>query len=168
MYMLLTLQSKWNFQVCLLIGLSILFGTTLASPIVSHAKSKQIWRVSSVRINDLEALIIFEVTLDSSRYLYAQRQMGDCCLKFEFEKSTGYDLVGLVKEESNVLEEFEPYFQRKMKRFDCYASFTQRVKLNKSYTVIKGKIHSMTSSDGHQPSTEIIDLSVAASVGNRK
>ncbi|PLW96537.1 MAG: disulfide bond formation protein DsbD [Marinilabiliales bacterium] len=107
------------------------------------------WSFSSEQVSDTEFDLIFIADIDTKWHLYSQDiPMSPPATNFNFEANPGYELIGKTKEESEVIEEYDPNFEMVLKFFAMEAVFKQRVKLtSQSPATINGFLEFMCCDD---------------------
>jgi len=107
------------------------------------------WHFSAVAVNDQEADIIFTANVDDGWHIYVQnlKEGGPVPTTFTFDQSDSYSRIDFVKDQSTPLEKFDQTFMMPVAWFEKTAVFTQRIKLNQSSTVVKGKVMFMACSE---------------------
>ena len=146
--------------------LAIAMFATILAPAGTQVKSHVTWQVTSVRLNDSEALISFTAVIDKDWHIYSQKTNRDIPTptQFGFTVSSEYELVDGVREESSCMESTDLLFHGHLKRFEKYAVFTQKVKLKPAVTVIKGFIRFMACSNESLGQIETIQYSIGVKV----
>jgi len=107
------------------------------------------WSFSTEQISDTEFDLVFKADIETKWHLYSQDiPMTPPATSFTFEQSDAYELVGETKEESDVIEEYDPNFEMVLKYFAFEAVFKQRVKILSSAPVkITGSLEFMCCDD---------------------
>ncbi|MFN8254713.1 MAG: cytochrome c biogenesis protein CcdA [Bacteroidales bacterium] len=122
-----------------LILLVLFNGLTLLSQIQDHIK----WSNSVKKINETEAELVFNATIDEGWHLYGQYfgEGGPLRLEFIFENSADYKRIGKVTENPKPIEIMDEVFEIKVQYFVKNATFTQKIKINsKQDFLVKGTI----------------------------
>ncbi len=133
----------------------------------AQARSTGRWQVDAVRVNAEEVMVTFCIKLDSGWYLYSRHApVKEVALQFSFSESADYMIKENIREESPVVEKFDSFFQRYMPQLNGTAYFSQRVKLKKPVTVVKGSIYFVVRSEHSQPVKEVLHFSVAATTNS--
>lgn len=91
------------------------------------------WTQSVKKNNDGTQALIFKAEIEKGWHLYSTRhERGGIGIPttFDFKKSPDYQLVGDLKEEGDLHDEFSTVFQEKQVYFSNKAVFTQNVKVN--------------------------------------
>ena len=107
------------------------------------------WSFDQEKISGNEFELIFKAEIDPTWHLYSQDiPMTPPATTFTFEKGSGYEFVGSVTEESQVIEEYDPNFEMKLKYFADEAIFKQKVKVTSSSSAaVKGSLEFMCCDD---------------------
>ena len=106
------------------------------------------WSFSKEEVASGEYNLIFTAKIDHKWHLYSQDiPMSPPATTFTFEKGEGYELVGKVIEESEVIQEYDPNFEMELKYYANEAIFKQRVKLNSKDVNITGYLEFMSCDD---------------------
>ncbi len=117
--------------------ISVTANISLFAQIVEPVK----WNLSTKRINDTIAELIFRATIDKGWHIYTQSVPPDGPMptKFTFTKSNDYQLIGKVKEPKPI-EENDPVFEMIVKYFDNSVVFKQKIKiLSNKPVIVKGE-----------------------------
>jgi thiol:disulfide interchange protein len=107
------------------------------------------WYFSAIQANDQEALITFTASIENGWHIYSQYidEGGPLPTTFNFNASDEYSLLDKVEETSDVVEKFDPNFSMPVTWFENTAVFTQRIKMNRPMSTVKGNIRFMACSD---------------------
>ena len=107
------------------------------------------WSFSTEQINDTEFDLVFKADIEHKWHLYSQDiPMTPPATSFTFNPDTSYELIGKTKEESDVIEEYDPNFEMTLKFFANEAVFKQRVKvLSSSPAKVTGSLEFMCCDD---------------------
>ncbi|MBC7863283.1 MAG: hypothetical protein IAF38_09935 [Bacteroidia bacterium] len=123
--------------------LSIIISGTQAQDLHAH------WKQEIKKVNASEYDLIFTVKIDPGWHIYsmvkATQPDGPNPTMIEFKKTADYEMVAKTKE-SKPIEEDDKVFEMKVHYFVGSATFTTRIKLNKT-TVIKGTYECQICSD---------------------
>jgi len=105
---------------------NFLFGSASFAQLQEPVK----WSFKATRLNDSVAELTFAAKIDPTWHLYSQEVPADGPKPtlFTFDKPTGYQLQGKVKE-PKPLQEFDEVFEMNVKFFAMQAVFTQKVKI---------------------------------------
>jgi len=105
---------------------NFLFGSASFAQLQEPVK----WSFKATRLNDSVAELTFAAKIDPAWHLYSQEVPADGPKPtlFTFDKPTGYQLQGKVKE-PKPLQEFDEVFEMNVKFFAMQAVFTQKVKI---------------------------------------
>ncbi len=107
------------------------------------------WSFSTEQISDTEFDLVFKAEIENKWHLYSQDiPMTPPATSFTFNPGESYELIGKTKEESEVIEEYDPNFEMKLKFFAFEAVFKQRVKvLSSSPVKVTGSLEFMCCDD---------------------
>ena len=107
------------------------------------------WSFSKEKISKNEYDLIFKAEIDPTWHLYSQDiPMTPPATTFTFEEGAGFEFIGSVTEESEVIEEYDPNFEMVLKFFADEAIFKQKVKLHSDQAVnVKGFLEYMCCDD---------------------
>lgn len=121
-----------------------LFAIVLFSTSLNYGQIKQPvkWEFSWVQINQHEADVTFTALIEDGWHIYSQyiKDTGPTPTKFSFITSNNYEVVKLVEEKSKAIEKFDPTFQIPIVWFEGTAVFTQRIRMKRLVSVVKGNI----------------------------
>ena len=106
------------------------------------------WKISTEKISDDEIVITYQASIEEHWHLYSQHiDMAPPATTFEFEKNTGYELIGEIIE-SKSIEEFDKNFDMVLRYFSHEATFTAKIRLLTSEkVVVKGYLNYMVCDD---------------------
>lgn len=110
-----------------------------------------------------EATLIFKATVDKGWHVYSQfiPDGGPIPTSFTFTPDKNYTLVGKVTEPKGE-EIFDPNFEIKLKFFENFAEFKQKIKLNTTAAFkIKGVVESMACNDKNCTPPNAVDFEFA-------
>lgn len=162
-----------NVSVDRLLGLKLLLSLMVwCLGVTQHGlaqdKPAAVWKVDAVRVGDTEALITFEVALDSGWVLYAPvNPVEDVRLHFVFEKSDRFSLVSTVREETAAFEVYHPAFGMRLRNYEQTAVFSQRIRIDHGYQLVKGSIRFVLSKGDSIPKVQGLSFSVGVSSGTK-
>ncbi len=119
------------------------------------------WSFSSEKTGENEYLLKFAATIEPKWHLYSQDiPMSPPATTFSFEKSDDYELLGAVEEVGDIIEEYDPNFEMKLKFYARKALFQQKVKLLAPGTVtVKGVLDYMCCDDKQCLPPQDVDFS---------
>lgn len=103
--------------------------TALSGQVLQPVK----WTQNVKKNSDGTHNLIFKAEIEKDWHLYSTRhKRGGIGIPtaFDFQKSTDYQLVGTIKEEGNLHDEFSAAFQEQQVYFSDKAIFTQNIKVN--------------------------------------
>lgn len=153
---------RYCYLPMLLMGL--LAPTITLAQQLNHAS----WKVDVVRLNDREAMLRFDVAIDSGWHVYSQgNAIEDIRIQFLFEKTEGYDRMGSVTEEITAVEKFDYVFGKSVKVFEHHAVFAQRIMLHNGHQLVKGSIRFVVGSVNSSPKAQGLSFSVGVSTTSR-
>lgn len=119
-----------------------------------------------------EVKVIFKATIDGHWHLYSQfiEEGGPIPTSFTFEGSDDFELVGEVKEESKIIEGFDPTFEMNIGWFEHEAVFSQIVKLKKPNATVSGYLTYMVCNDKQclPPTDEEFAIEVKGSIAKKE
>ena len=107
------------------------------------------WNFSTEQISDTEFDLIFKADIEHKWHLYSQDiPMTPPATSFTFNPDDSYELIGKTKEESDVIEEYDPNFEMTLKYYANEAIFKQRVKvLSSTPAKVTGSLEFMCCDD---------------------
>jgi len=119
--------------------LSLLFFTSLGA--FAQLEDPISWSYFGKKTSATEATVYIKATLEDKWHLYSQhiKPGGPTKTTFTFTKSKDYTLVGATLEPKPI-SKFEKVFNMTVPYFEDEVVFQQKVKLNKSSAVVKGKV----------------------------
>ena len=130
-------------KILLLFSVIVLF-SGLNAQILEPVK----WDFSQNKITDTEYELVFKATIDYKWHLYSQDiPMSPPATTFNFNQDNGFELVGEVIEESQVIEEYDPNFEMELKYFANEAIFKQKVKILSPNAKVSGSLEFMCCDD---------------------
>ncbi|RZL46443.1 MAG: sugar transporter [Pedobacter sp.] len=100
------------------------------------------WAYVAKKTSPTEATIYIKATIDENWHLYSQhvKPGGPNKTTFTFAKSKDYTLVGTTTEPKPIVK-YEKVFKMDVGYFADEVVFTQKVKLNKGTTAVKGSVN---------------------------
>ncbi|RZL47630.1 MAG: sugar transporter [Pedobacter sp.] len=105
------------------------------------------WSYKVVRVNKSEAILYFKAKLDDKWHVYAQTVKSEAMrLKFLFSPSKDFNLLGKTIEPKPI-KKYDKAVKMDLAYFEKTATFQQKIKLNKSSTVVKVKVEFMVCND---------------------
>ena len=108
------------------------------------------WAFESNKVSDTEYELIFTADIDENWAVYSQfiGDDGPIPTTFVFDENENIELIGGVAEsDENKVTKYDPVFEMELSKFFKKAVFTQKVKLSKDNTTIKGSLTYMTCDD---------------------
>lgn len=95
-----------------------------------------------------EATLYIKANIDPSWHIYSQnlKPGGPSKTEFTFTPSKDYVLIGKTAEPKPIVK-FEKTFNMNVSYFEDEVVFTQKIKLNKATTAVKGKVEFMVCND---------------------
>ena len=124
------------------------------------------WEFETKYIGNGEFDLISTAIVDKGWYIYSQdlSDDGPVPTTFTFKPGSRYQLVGRTNEDGKFIEGFDAIFDMNVKKFKEKATFTQRVKLLKPYTSIKGELEFMTCDDEKCLPPETVEFKFKAKI----
>jgi len=106
------------------------------------------WQYAAKKINNSEAVLFLKANINPNWHIYSQnlKSGGPNKTEFTFTPSKDFTLVGKTIE-PKPLTKFEKVFKMDVSYFENEVVFQQKIKLNKSNTVVKGKVEYMVCDD---------------------
>ena len=106
------------------------------------------WSYAAKKVSSTEAIIFLKATIDNGWHIYStgQKDGGPEKTEFKFAPSKEYALIGKVTE-PKAIKKYEEVFEMDVFYLERSVVFQQRIKLNKSVTVVKGKVSFMVCTD---------------------
>jgi len=119
------------------------------------------WSFSNKQVSENEFDLILTASIDNNWHIYSQfiGTGGPVPTSFVFKPSTGYVLVGKVREKPRPNKIFEKVFDMEVTFFEKKAVFTQKVKLKVPTAKIQGSLTFMVCDDSQCLPPEDIDFS---------
>lgn len=142
-----------GFIVVLLLAISAINKARIESPIK--------WSYAAKKLNATEAMLYLKADIQSGWHIYSvnQKDGGPVKTNFSFTASKDFMLIGKVVEPKSV-KKHEEVFDMDVFYFENSVIFTQKVKLNKPQTVIKGKVEFMACTDKECLPPAEVDFSI--------
>ncbi|MFN0290551.1 protein-disulfide reductase DsbD N-terminal domain-containing protein [Pedobacter helvus] len=106
------------------------------------------WQYAAKKTGKNEATLYIKASIDPNWHLYSQNMKpgGPNRTEFTFTSSKDYTLVGKTMEPKPITK-YEKVFKMDVSYFENEVLFTQKVKLNKATTAVKGKVEFMVCDD---------------------
>ncbi|SOD20243.1 protein-disulfide reductase DsbD N-terminal domain-containing protein [Pedobacter xixiisoli] len=106
------------------------------------------WQYAAKKTGKNEAILYIKASIDPNWHLYSQniKPGGPNKTEFTFLPSKEYTLVGKTLEPKPITK-YEKVFKMDVSYFENEVLFTQKVKLNKATTAVKGKVEFMVCDD---------------------
>jgi len=122
--------------------LIVLFGISFSSK--SQILEPVHWSYAEKKLSNGEALLFIKATIDDGWHIYSSKQKpgGPVKTSFKFEKSNGYKIISAVSEPAPI-SKFDKTFNIQVNYFESSVIFQQKVHLNSSKLVVKGKLNFM-------------------------
>jgi thiol:disulfide interchange protein DsbD len=133
-------------KIYFLVVALILTSLSVSAQILEPVK----WSFDNKYVEDNEVELIFKANIDNGWHLYSTNipEGGPIKTSFTFEESTGYELIGGIKQLSTVIKKFDNSFQMELEWFSKEALFSQKVKLkNNAAIIVKGSLEFMCCDD---------------------
>ncbi|MGV8877636.1 MAG: cytochrome c biogenesis protein CcdA [Sphingobacteriaceae bacterium] len=107
------------------------------------------WRYSSEKLNDKEANLVITADIEKGWHIYSMfiEDGGPIATSFKFEPSAHYKLLGKMTESPAPKVKFDNSFKMNIATMETQAVFKQKIKLNKSGTIINGSLEFMVCDD---------------------
>ncbi len=120
------------------------------------------WTFTSEAINDQEANLIITAKIDAGWHVYSQfiEEGGPIPTTFQFVKSADYALVGKTSEKPKAVSAYDNNFAMQISWHEKVAVFTQKIRLKKSETTVKGTLEFMVCNDKQCLPPEEIEFSI--------
>lgn len=126
---------------------ALMLGATLQSfsQIIEPVK----WEFEAEKTGNQEYDLVFKAVIENRWHLYSQDiPMSPPATVFSFEENENYELVGDVREISEVVEEYDPNFEMVLKYYSTEAVFIQKIRTTGEVpTVIRGYVEYMCCDD---------------------
>lgn len=106
------------------------------------------WQYAAKKTGKNEATLYIKANIDANWHLYSQhlKPGGPNKTEFSFTPSKEYTLVGKTLEPKPITK-YEKVFKMDVSYFEDEVLFTQKIKLNKATTTVKGKVEFMVCDD---------------------
>lgn len=107
-----------------------------------------VWSYAAKKTGKNEAIVYLKATIQNGWHIYSQniKEGGPVKTSFTFVPSKDYVKVGKTIEPKPVTK-FEKTFDMDVSYFEKSVIFQQKVKLNKTTTIVKGKLEYMVCND---------------------
>lgn len=130
------------------------------------------WSFDSKQEGGTEVTLYFKASIDDGWHIYstAMEQDGPTPTSFKFFDSPDFELVGTVKEESQVHKAYNPIFFMDLLWYEREAIFSQRIRMHSSEVNLTGELEFMACSENEclLPETVPFEFNVhLANVGKR-
>jgi hypothetical protein len=138
-------------KIVLLIALAFVFGKASAK-----LEKPIIWSYLAKKTSKNEAMLYLKATMQSRWHIYSLNVKGIAAkTSFNFLPSKDYILVGKAIEPKPI-SKYDKILKLNLTYFENEVVFTQKIKLIKPSTVVKGKVEFMTCNDKQcLPSDEV-------------
>lgn len=122
--------------------LTLVFFTTMGA--FAQLENPVTWSYVAKKINKTEAMVYLKATIDGDWHIYSQnlKPGGPNKTIIGFKPSKDFSLVGKTIEPQPI-KKFEKVFNMDVLYFENQVIFSQKIKLNKAATTVKGKIEFM-------------------------
>ncbi|MCX2573726.1 protein-disulfide reductase DsbD domain-containing protein [Pedobacter sandarakinus] len=119
------------------------------------------WSYAAKKVSKTEAILYLKATIDDRWHIYSQniKDGGPVKTTFTFSPSKDFALVGKTTEPKAIVK-FEDTFKMNVSFFEKSVIFQQKIKLNKTATVAKGKVEFMVCNDRQCLPPEEIEFSI--------
>ncbi|MFD1819586.1 Thiol:disulfide interchange protein DsbD [Pseudarcicella hirudinis] len=123
------------------------------------------WAFKAKAINDTDALLTLTATIEKHWHIYSQHIEGGGPVptSFTFTRSEDYDLMGSVAENSKPTKAFDQSFNMNILWFEHKAVFSQKIKLKKPGTTVKGSLEFMVCNDVQCLPPDQVEFSIPVS-----
>jgi hypothetical protein len=138
-------------------GLFILLLSSASAQIL-HPVS---WSYAAKRTGKNQAVLLLKASIEDGWHIYSAYQAdgGPVKTSFEFTPVKDYDLIGKIEEPVPV-SKFEEAFNMKVSFFEKTVVFQQKVRLDATHPVIKGKLNFMVCNNQKCLSPETVEFTV--------
>ncbi len=106
------------------------------------------WKFSWEQVDRTDYVLTFEASIDAGWYLFSTDvpEKGPIPTTFKFDPNSQIEFIGTMNETATVItDDNDPVFDLPLKKLAGKAKFTQKIKLLKEGTFVKGTIEFMTS-----------------------
>jgi len=139
---MVNLLKDYNYMRFLFGFLLLLIGT------FSFAQSEPVtWTIEAERIAEDEYEVSFTAKIENGWSIYSPevpKELGPVPTTFQFDSDSGIQLVGTPQQVGQRKKSFDPNFGTTLTKFLNRARFSQRIKVKRDTTVIKGQLTYMT------------------------
>lgn len=106
------------------------------------------WQYAAKKTGKNEATLYIKANIDGNWHIYSQniKPGGPNKTQFSFSPSKDFTLVGKTMEPKPITK-YEKVFKMDVSYFENEVVFTQKIKLNKAATTVKGKVEFMVCND---------------------
>ncbi|QQS29810.1 MAG: hypothetical protein IPM47_02305 [Sphingobacteriales bacterium] len=103
------------------------------------------WEVSSQELGDNEFLLSFDAKVDKGWFIYSQHIKSTPPLPttISFQQNSDFELQGRIEEFGKAINDFDPIFEKEIRKYASSVSFQARVKTHKKQTKIVGTLEFM-------------------------
>ncbi|HRK27717.1 MAG TPA: protein-disulfide reductase DsbD family protein [Chitinophagales bacterium] len=103
------------------------------------------WEISSQELGNNEFLLSFDAKIEKGWYVYSQhiKNTPPMPTGISFKQTPDFEQKGIIDEFGKLLNEFDPIFEKEIKKYANKVSFQARVKTHKPQTKITGYIEYM-------------------------
>lgn len=126
--------------------ITLFFALMVATTVSAFAQLENpvTWQYAAKKTSSKEATLYIKASLDANWHLYSQhlKPGGPSKTQFTFAKSKDFELVGQTTEPKPIVK-YEKVFKMNVAYFEDEVVFTQKIKLNKGTTTVKGVVEFM-------------------------
>ncbi|MBB2146296.1 sugar transporter [Pedobacter sp. LMG 31464] len=128
--------------------IALVFAFTILSCTVFAQLEKPItWSYFAKRVNKTEAVLYLKAKLDGKWHVYSQNVKSEAMkLKFNYAYSKDFTLIGKTIEPKPI-KKYDKTVKMDLAYFEKEVVFQQKIKMNKTATVVKAKIEFMVCND---------------------
>jgi DsbC/DsbD-like thiol-disulfide interchange protein len=137
-----------NFKNLKIITLILALVVVTAVSAFAQLENPVTWQYAAKRLNKNEAVLYIKANIEPNWHMYSQnlKPGGPNKTTFTFAPSKDYVLLGKTAEPKPI-SKYEKVFKMDVSYFEDEVVFTQKVKLNKATTTVKGKVEFMVCDD---------------------
>ena len=119
------------------------------------------WAFGAKKLSNKEAVIFFKATIQDGWHIYDQNMAdgGPVRTAFTYVPSADYSLIGETMEPKPI-KKYEDVFSMDVDYYEHSVVFQQKIKLNSSHAIIKGKLVYMACTDQKCLPEDDIDFSI--------
>ncbi|PSJ72602.1 hypothetical protein C7N43_33370 [Sphingobacteriales bacterium UPWRP_1] len=124
------------------------------------------WNVSAQELGNNEFLLSFDAKIDKGWYIYSQHVEGPAPIPttITFNKNAGFKLIGSIAEFGQLINNYDEFFEKNIRKFANKVSFQARVKTLTPETKVTGTLEFMACNNSRclPPAKQVFDFNLVA------